>query len=61
MCFFLFREFAISDSESLNSRTSTVAVYKAVILYLREIYFREAKISRILAKIKFSRTFPDLQ
>ena len=32
-----------------------------VILYWRELYFREATTSRILAKIKFSREFPDLQ
>ena len=32
-----------------------------VILYWRELYFREARNSRILAKIKFSRKCPDLQ
>ena len=32
-----------------------------VILYYRELYFREVTNSRILAKIKFSRKFPDLQ
>ena len=32
-----------------------------VILYLGELCFREATNSRILAKIKFSRTVPNLQ
>ena len=32
-----------------------------VILYQRELYFREATTSRMLAKIKFSLKFPDLQ
>ena len=49
-------------SETLNSRTSTRAVFKAYCnSLLARLYFRETTNSRILAKIKFSRIFPDLQ
>ena len=51
--------------EVLNLRVSTHAVYKAYNSFLlaRTLfsYFREAKNSQILAKIKFSTTFPNLQ
>ena len=34
---------------------------KLIVIHLQKLYFREATNSRILAKIKFLRKFPDLQ
>ena len=49
-------------SECLNSRACTRAIYKLiVILYWLELHFCKAMKSCILAKIKFTRTFPNLK
>ena len=49
-------------SKFLSSRGSTRAIYRAYSnSLLAKTLFRKAANSRILAKMKFSRTFPNLQ
>ena len=60
----LFREFSISEllaSSCIRERVFMQSIKPIVILYKPELYFREATNSQILAKIKFSRKFLDLQ